>query len=329
MVQAPIRTAVALSLIGGVWVVSGLPTGAGPASAGEFDPSVRVNLSDNCIEGSRFAPKQRVSVKVRDAQNNLVWAAPNGVKTDGDGFISFGREDVVGDLYCEPPSPPDLSPEMKVTIDDGTTRKDLVLRDVSVDDLDPNTDTMAGTAPEGPHISDDTATPDLWFSAWSESNRGTAEAEIRYHAGGRWFVDFGSLGGDVRPGAGAGAGVIAWDEDNDGTSADRFLTAVSLQASSADSHAARAGVVERGIKVRLTGRLSAGKAACMRRKRVHLLDVTGDHSEGVRSDRTNRRGRYSFTKRVKKTTSFKVRYRGGTRCQRSVSRARTVRVAGS
>ena len=218
---------------------------------------------------------------------------------------------------------------MKVTIDDGTTRKDLVLRDVSVDDLDPNANTMAGTAPGGPHIPDDTATPDLWFSAWDEGNRGTAEAEIRYHPGGRWFVNFGALGGDVRPGAGAGAGVIAWDEDDDGTVAERFLTAVSLEASSVNSRAARAVVVERGTKVRLTGTLSAGKAACIRRKRVQLLDVTGDHSEGVRSDRTNGRGRYSFTKRVKKTTSFRVRYRGGTRCQRSLSRARTVRVAGS
>ena len=72
MVQAPIRTAVALSLIGGVWVVSGLPTGAELAAAGEFDPSVRVNINDHCIEGSRFARNQRVSVKVRDAGNNVV-----------------------------------------------------------------------------------------------------------------------------------------------------------------------------------------------------------------------------------------------------------------
>lgn len=329
MVQAPIRTAVAVSLIAGVWVISGLPAGPGQAPADEFDPSVRVNINDHCIEGARFARSQRVSVKVWDAQNKVVWAAPNGVKTDADGFISFGREDVVGDLYCEPPSPPDLSPGMKVTIDDGTIRKDLVLRDVTVDDLDPNADTFAGTAPEGPHIADDTATPDLWFSAWDENNRGTAEAEIRIHPGGRWFVDFGSLGGDVRPGAGAGAGVLAWDEDNDATAAERFLTAVSLQASSANARAARAVVVERGSKVRLTGKLSAGKDACTQRRRVQLLDVTGGHSEGVQSDRTNRRGRYSFTKRVKRTTSFKVRYRGGTRCQRSVSRARTVRVTGS
>jgi hypothetical protein len=325
-VQAPIRTAVAVALIAGAWVVSGLPTGPGQAPAGEFDPSVRVNLSDHCIEAGQFAHRHHVTVTVRDRQNDVVWSAPDDAKTDADGFISFGREPVVGDLYCEPPSPPDLSPGMKVTVDDGTTRKALVLRDVTVDDLDPNADTMTGTAPEGPHIPDSTGTPDLWFSAWNANNRGTAEAEIRTHPGGRWFVNFRSEGGDVEPDAGAGAGVIAWDEDNDGTVADRFLTAVSLQASSADSRAAV--VLERGTKVQLTGRLSAGKDDCTRRKRVRLLDVTGNRSKGVRSARTNRRGRYAFTKRVKRTTTFKVRYGGGKRCQRSASRARTVRAAG-
>lgn len=326
MAQAPIRTAVVVSLITGVWVVSGLP--AGEAPAGEFDPSVRVNINDECLEASQFAHNHRVTIKVRDRQNNVVWTAPDGAKTDGSGFISFGREDVVGDLYCEPPSPPDLSPGMKVTVDDGTTRKELVLTDVTIDDLDPGADTAAGTAQEGPHIPDSTATPDLYFNAWDENNRGTAEAEIRNHPGGPWSVNFRSTGGDVEPGG--GAGVLAWDEDNDATTADRFLTAVSLEASSASSaNAAPAVAVEPGAKVSLTGKLSAGDRDCIRRKRVKLLDMTRDRAEPVRSGRTNRRGRYSLTKRVKRTTSFKVRYAGGKRCQRSASRARTVRVTGS
>ncbi len=277
--------------------------GAGESAGAPIPPQINANLNDDCIEGFFWPSNQSVSVTVTDPGGDVVLS--KNVSTDGDGHFTVNP---VGQL-CDVPF--DLEPRWKITASDDTTAKVLVLADVTFDDLNPDTDRAAGTAPPG----------DLFIGIFDQGN---GEVDIQNHPGGSWSVDIGSRGGDVQ--VGSGGDVFSWDADKDATVADRFVTAVSLEAGAPKS---RATVVESGEKVLLSGRLDAGDTACVRRQRVSLVKVGGRRREALESDRTDGQGIYSFIRRVKRTTSFRVKYAGGKRCQRAASRVKTVRVAGS
>lgn len=270
-------------------------------------PDVRPNINDDCIEGFNWPTSASVDVTVRDSGGSVLHRF-NDVPVDSDSHFGAGAQP---GGFCD--RPVDLQPGMEVTATDGDTTKVVVLRRVTYDELDPDTDVAAGTAPAGR----------LFISVFTEGPN--AYQEIDDHPGGRWSVDFGALGVDVK--VGSGGDVFASDDDGDSTVADHFVTAVSLQAS-VPAEAGAAVRVARGTEIRLQGRLSAGERACVKRKRVRLVKVSGKHQKSLRSGRTNRRGRYSFDRTVKKTTSFRVDYRGNVRCQRSKSRVRQVKVSG-
>ena len=316
-VKPPIYVSVALvaalSLLAAA-VGRGLP----PASAADSQTHIAANLNDNCIEGFFWPPREPVHVKVRDSSGSLVYAKT--VSTDSAGtFEGVGGADW-DKGGCQIP---DLRPGMEVTASDGTTTKVLVLERVTFDLLDPATLTAAGTAPAGRTI--------LVYIDPSAIDR----EEFTVDPSGNWFVDVGALGGHL-DNSGSFGDVFLPDDGADGnydyTSADHFLTELSLATSSpasAGSAAAATTVVPRGSRVRLSGKLSAGTRACVRRKRVRLLKVWSGRSNALKSVRTNRRGRYSFARKMKRTTRFRVRYPGDGRCQRSKSRVRVVRVARS
>jgi hypothetical protein len=311
----------ALSLLAAV-----LGWGPRSASAGaEGPPELGVNINDDCIEGDGWPSRVEVSVKVRDSGGTVVYATTASTNSAG-----YFHVDDPGYVRGDCSLAPDLRPGMKVTASHGGTTKVLILERVTFDQLDPLTDTASGTAALGPAPEE----PCVRFEVFLFSNDGGpgVEAAPQVSPNGDWFVDFGALGGKVE--VGSFGDVTLRDSDCDSTTADRFVTAVSLSASVPAGAASLAGargagapVVERGARVRLSGRLSAGTAACTKKKRVTLLKVAGKRSKAVRSRRTNRSGRYSFTRKMNRTTSFRVRYRGNRKCQRSKSRVRAVRVA--
>jgi len=271
---------------------------------------VRPNINDDCIEGFNWPQGASVDFTVRDRDGSVLHRFTN-LRADRDGHVMPSQ----GGQGCD--APVDLQPGMEVTATDGDTTKVVVLVRVTYDQLDPDTDTGAGTAPAGR----------LFVDVFGEPNSGV---EID-HPGGAWSVDFGALGVDVRVWSpddevGTFGDVFAWDEDNDATVADHFVTGVSLQTSLPAG--AAAVKVPSGTQVRLKGKLSAAERACVKKKRVRLMKVDGKKKRLLRRGRTSRSGRYSFDRTVKKRTSFRVDYRGNARCQRSKSRVREVRVSG-
>ncbi|MDQ2982550.1 MAG: hypothetical protein M3R70_01300 [Actinomycetota bacterium] len=337
--QRPIYVSVAL--VAALTLLAAVGRGSTPASAANPMTHIAANLNDDCIDGFFWPASKPVHVEVRDSGGSIVYAKT--VSTDSAGTL----QNVGGVDYdkggCQIP---DLRPGMKVTASDGATTKVLVLESVTFDELDPATLRAAGTAPPGRTIG-----VYIYPSAIGQQN-------FNVDPSGNWSVDIGALGGRLDDPASFGD-VFLGDDGADGnydyTSADRFLTGLSLGVSSPASAASAAGsaavttvvrrpasaasaagngaagptVVRRGSRVRLSGMLSAGSGACVGRKRVKLLEVRRGRSKAVKSARTNRSGRYSFVRKVKRTTRFRVRYAGNRRCQRSRSRVRVVQVARS
>ena len=65
--------------------------------------------------------------------------------------------------------------------------------------------------------------------------------------------------------------------------------------------------VEKGTAVTFSGKLSSDRAGCVKQSTVNLIKVgTGD----VATTTTNNRGRYSFTRHVRATARWKVRFPG-------------------
>lgn len=68
-----------------------------------------------------------------------------------------------------------------------------------------------------------------------------------------------------------------------------------------------AGAVERGTVVHIYGRLTSPKHACVVNSRIQLIKVgTGV----VDRTRTDERGRYSFDRKVRRTSRWRVRFPG-------------------
>ena len=285
-----------------------------PSSRSASNPTQVIgNVASNCIEGHFWPRDVSVQVTVTDAGGDVLYS--DRTRTDAKG--DFAVPPYEGVVPCDFL---DLRAGMSITATAGDTTKVVRLARVTFDRLDPATDTAAGTASVGP------------VDIYVYDGRGelAANAPIETDASGDWFVDVGALGGSVEEGSFGDA--FVYDEDGDTTVADLYVTALSLDTSvgagsGAAAPAARAITVTRGTQVRLAGRLSAGSRGCVRKKRVTLLKVSGKRHKALKSARTDGKGRYSFNRTMKRTTSFRVRYRGRQGCQRSRSRHRIVRVA--
>lgn len=310
-IGAPVGFVVALCLLGAVFIWG---SRSAPAQDPQEPTQLHVNINDDCIGSDTWPASDRVNVEVRDGSGAVVFATRVSADSAGNFIVNEvhgGRCDI----------PVDLRPGMEVTASGRSTTKVVELKRVTYDELNPDTDMASGIAPAGR----------LEVVVYSEG-RNTGK-NIMDFPGGRWSVDFGELGVDVK--LGSAGDVLAYEPDHDATVADHFVTAVSLTASVPAGAAAQVGadaagatVVRRGARVRLAGRLKAGTNACVRRKRVTLLRLRGRKSNALKSARTNRKGRYSFIRKVTSTTRFRVRYAGNSRCRRSESRVRTVRVSG-
>jgi hypothetical protein len=305
----------ALSLLATVWGPQSARSQSSPA------PDVRVNINDDCIEGFFWPSQATVMVKVRSSGGAVVHSTTASVDSNGH-FVEDDQGYPKGDCNRVP----DLRPGMKVTASTGGTTKELILQSVTFDQLDPVTDTAAGTAPPG-------SVPEPYtylqvYVYWNNENSSIETAPALSPIG-AWSVDVGAMGGQVE--TESFGDVFVRDPDGDATVADHFVTAVSLGASVPAGAASGAGVagttvVPSGSLIRLSGRLSAAVRACVRRKRMKLLRVNGQQTRTVEAGRTGRRGRYSFTRRVRETTRFRVLYAGTKRCQSSKSRIKRVRV---
>jgi hypothetical protein len=228
-----------------------------------------------------------------------------------------------------------LRPGMTYTASDGTTTRTLLIERLTFDRLDPATQMAAGTA-AGPN-----RLVQVYIHWDTSGQEQTVQANVYTDPCPDpvcdWFVDVANAGGQVQPDSRGDA--FLQDDGADGnydfTWTTIFVTSLSLKASaegkvsSAIAGAAGAKVVQRGARVLLSGGLSARTVACVSRKRVQLLRLFGGRKKVLESSRTTRRGRYSFSRKVRRTTRFTVRYRGNRACQRSKSRVRTVHVAGA
>ena len=279
--------------------------------------------ASDCLEGHLWPEDVPVSVELRDRDGRVAYSTTADTDSSGNFVVNPRGQPYVS---CDIPVP--LRTGMTYTASDGNTTKSLVIEPLSFDLLDPETQTAAGTAAVG------RMDPRVQVSIYWNNNSQNVYFFWPIGSDGTWSVNVADNGGTVEPGS--QGDVFVADDGADGnvdfTKATTWVTAVSLNASPADeaSHAIAhaAGVTVRaGTQVQLAGRLSAGTAkACVKRKRVGLLKLTGGRSRVLGSARTNNKGRYSFLRKVRRTTRFRVRYRGNRVCQRSESRATTVRV---
>jgi hypothetical protein len=303
--------------------------GLAPRSAPADPPSmthITAALGANCIEGHFWPAGVPVDINVRNGAGNIVYSTTATTDPSGHFWVNLHPDRV----HCE--IPVTLAPGMRVTASDGTTTKSLLIETLSFDQLDPGTQTAAGTAPAGKAVQVSV----YWDALPFNPANNVYITDVVAGSQGDWFVDVRAMGGQVD--STSLGGVFLPDDGADGnfdfTTAPIYVTAVSLSAStpavatSAVAGAAGARQAASGRRVRLSGRLKAGDKVCTKRKRVRLLKVVGKRTKALASSRTTKKGRYSFLRNVARTTSFKVRYRGDQICQRSESRIKTVRVGG-
>ena len=222
--------------------------------------------------------------------------------------------------------PVQVSPGMTYTASDGRTTKSLLIEPLSWELLDPDAQTAVGTAAAD--------RKDVQVSVYWGANAQNVYVFTDAGSDGRWSVNVAQSGGRVESDS-QGDAFLA-DDGADGnvdfTKATIWVTALSLsadQAGAAYSAIARAAGarVAPGARVRFSGRLSAASNGCVSRKRVQLLKLAGRRSRVLESARTTKGGRYSFLRKVRRTTRFRIRYPGTRVCQRSTSRVETVRIA--
>lgn len=301
-------------------VVPGLDPGPAAASG---PTHIVAHYARGCLEGHLWPGGVQLNIDVKDSGGNVIYTTTATTDASGN-FIAHLKADGV---FCD--IPVHLSPGMTYTASDGSTTKTLVIESLTFDQLDPEVETAVGTAPADRLVQ--------VYSYWDTSGQDLfVKADPVSGPGGDWFVNVGAIGGKVELGSRADA--FLRDDGADGnydfTAASIFVTSLSLGASPAGgagsagiAQAEGATVVRRGARVRLSGRLSARTRACTTRKRVQLQKLNGKRSSVLESGRTGKTGGYSFLRKVKRNTRFRVRYAGDRICQRSTSRVKTVRVA--
>src|SRR5439155_353057 len=105
----------------------------------------------------------------------------------------------------------DLAPGMFVSVADGTTTKRLTVVTLTIDAIDPDTDTVSGTAPPNTTFHVD--------AAQGNSEDFTSADPVTADGAGNWTADFGAVGFDIVPGTHVGADIH--DRDGDATALDR------------------------------------------------------------------------------------------------------------
>jgi hypothetical protein len=294
-----------------------------PAPAATGLTHIQARLGNNCLEGYSWPAGAQVNVTVKDGGGNPVYGTSATVDPSGHFVVNIEANNIFCDI------PVTLAPGMTFTASDGSTTKSLLLESVSFDQLDSTTQTAAGTAPTGSRAQVSV----YWDALSGDPNAHNVYVSDVLAGDGHWSVDVRAKGGQVD--STSRGDLFLPDDGADGnfdfTVASIFVTAVNLSASAppggASSAVARAapGGSAHGQSVLLSGRLTAGDRVCTKKKRVQLLRLAGRKSKVLASSRTTKKGRYSFRRNVRRTTSFKVRFRGDRICQRSESRTRTVR----
>jgi uncharacterized repeat protein (TIGR01451 family) len=171
-----------------------------------FDSPATISgdLSCNSVNGNGFASSSSVSVVVKDAPGGATVYSNPSVPTDGNGnfnlFCGFG---------------PDLAPGMEITVSDGSSTKVLLLADLSIDQVNPGTDTVSGTAPPGAQVNVGVNNP---------PSGGGANLTVIADTSGAWTADFtGTF--DITGGTNANASVR--DEDGDSTFVNKSTPTIS------------------------------------------------------------------------------------------------------
>lgn len=151
------------------------------------EPWLEVSLSYMYVAGCAFAVNDSVDVVVKD--------------TDGTTELFSGSELTDGDGCFETLFSFDLLPGMFVSVSDESVTRELTLVTLSIDVINPETDTASGTAPPNTTFNVDTdVCPDdcqTWVSAYPVVSDGA----------GVWTADFGALGVDLVTGEDLGADI--------------------------------------------------------------------------------------------------------------------------
>jgi hypothetical protein len=324
LIRARTLAGVGLALMAALFLVLAQGFQSRTAAAQSSQAHVVAWPGGNCLEGHLWPSRVQVDVELKDQDGNPVYSTTAETNSSGSFVVRPEGQPYVS---CDIPVP--LRPDMTYIASDGSTTKSLLIEPLSFDSLDPQTQIAMGTAATG------RADPRVQISIYWNDNSQNAYFYWPIGADGNWSANVADNDGRVEPGS--QGDVFAADNGADGnfdfTKATTWVTAVSLEASPADAalpaiaQAARLRVPA-GTRVRLTGRLFAGAAkTCVKRKRVRLLKVTSKRSRVLESTRTSKNGRYSFLRKVRRTTRFRVRYRGSRLCQPSKSRVTTVRAA--
>jgi hypothetical protein len=133
-------------------------------------------------------------VTLRDAPGGTVLSEET-VEHEGCFHVDFGLE---------------LAPGMQVSVDDGTSPKELTLDSLSIDAIDPASNVVSGTA-----------TPDETFNVDAFTEDGWQGLDVTSDGAGDWSVDFDDIGVDIDEYTHVGANI--GDDDGDQTIFDTQL----------------------------------------------------------------------------------------------------------
>ncbi len=139
------------------------------------DPTIAVDVVNGSIWGWEFTPMADVTVTLDDPDTP---ASPDQTlirPTDEGGY--FNLDDVTYEMQ----------PGLTIGVTDGSLVKELVVVDLAVTSVDPDTDIVAGT------VSPDST---VWCDAWTKFD---GQSRSVLSAGGQWEFDFSQPDGDFGP----------------------------------------------------------------------------------------------------------------------------------
>jgi hypothetical protein len=153
-------------------------------------PTFEGSLNGRYAAGCGFVPNGSVTVIVKESPGGSE-LFNQSVPTDEGSCFNVGFDF-------------DLVPGNFISVDDGSFIKELTLVTLSIDDIDPAANTVAGTAP-----------PDTTFNVDAFTEEGWQGLDATSDGTGAWTVDFDDIGADINPFTHVGANI--GDDDGDNT----------------------------------------------------------------------------------------------------------------
>ena len=165
-----------VALVGAALAVAGLVATAPAAGAQVVDPNIVVDPQSNRIGGYGWADGATIDLEIDDPANGVgvdysaqTTAHPNTDPVHGDDFV-FNLANTF-----------DVQAGHEVRVSDGTTLKTHVVTALTITDVDPDTDTVSGTAAPGSDV-------------LARGGGDPAERLVQANGSGNWTADFSVVG---------------------------------------------------------------------------------------------------------------------------------------